>query len=184
MSGPAPDIWTIPAFASAGECEGLIARAEAHGFEAATITTRRGRERDCAVRNNDRAVIDDQRLADDLWQRLKPHVPTFVGGRQAVGLNERFRFYRYDPAQRFRGHTDAPYVHPSGASSLLTFMIYLNDGFAGGETQFPDRTISPERGLALLFRHEIFHEGRPVSRGRKYVLRSDVMFNPLGRIGG
>lgn len=184
MSAAAPDVWTIKAFAPHTECEALISRAEAHGFEAATINTQRGAERDDTVRNNDRVTIDDHDLAHDLWQRLKPHVPPFVAGRQAIGLNERFRFYRYDLSQRFRGHVDNAYARTSGESSLLTFMIYLNETFEGGETTFPDQTVTPERGLALLFRHEIFHEGRPILRGRKYVLRSDVMFNPIGKVSG
>jgi hypothetical protein len=36
--------------------------------------------------------------------------------------------------------------------------------------------------MALVFIHELLHEGAPVIKGRKYVLRSDVMFNPLGRM--
>jgi predicted 2-oxoglutarate/Fe(II)-dependent dioxygenase YbiX len=184
MSATAPDIWTVPSFASATECESLIARAEAIGFEAATINTQRGAERDDTIRNNDRVIIDDHDLANDLWQRLKPHIPPFVAGHQAIGLNERFRFYRYDPSQRFRGHVDNAYTRATGEASLLTFMIYLNDAYEGGETTFPDQIVVPERGLALLFHHEIFHEGRPVLSGRKYVLRSDVMFNPVGKISG
>jgi len=30
--------------------------------------------------------------------------------------------------------------------------------------------------MALIFRHKILHAGSAVTRGRKYVLRSDVMF--------
>ncbi|WP_315705976.1 MULTISPECIES: hypothetical protein [unclassified Bradyrhizobium] len=36
--------------------------------------------------------------------------------------------------------------------------------------------ITPEQGMALLFHHPIMHRGDPVTRGRKYVLRSDVMY--------
>ena len=40
-------------------------------------------------------------------------------------------------------------------------------------------SVTPETGLALLHRHGddcLLHEGRPVSTGTKYVLRSDVIF--------
>jgi prolyl 4-hydroxylase len=58
-------------------------------------------------------------------------------------------------------------------------MIYLNEDFAGGETTFPewDVCITPKTGMMLLFRHELLHAGEAVTRGRKYVLRSDVMYS-------
>ena len=59
-------------------------------------------------------------------------------------------------------------------------MIYLNDDFAGGETNFGETCIKPETGMALVFEHDLLHEGCAVMKGRKYVLRSDVMY---GRVG-
>jgi hypothetical protein len=38
--------------------------------------------------------------------------------------------------------------------------------------------------MALIFEHQLLHEGAAVTQGRKYVLRSDVMYNPVGRIRG
>lgn len=51
----------------------------------------------------------------------------------AVGLNERFRFYRYDVGQKFAPHTDGAYHSPTGARSLLTLLLYLNDDYTGGK---------------------------------------------------
>jgi hypothetical protein len=67
-------------------------------------------------------------------------------------------------------------------SESVQLMIYLNSGFDGGETHFYDAdlqlraTVRPETGMALLFRHAQLHEGAPVISGRKYVLRTDVMY--------
>lgn len=61
-------------------------------------------------------------------------------------------------------------------------MVYLNDDFAGGTTDFygddelPRASIRPKRGMALVFVHAQLHEGAPVISGRKYVLRTDVMY--------
>ena len=55
-------------------------------------------------------------------------------------------------------------------------MIYLNEDFEGGETAFEHTVVRPRLGSALLFFHAILHEGREVTRGQKYVLRSDVMY--------
>ena len=175
---------TLPDVLSRVECSAAIARAEAAGFEAATIVTSGGTARDERVRNNSRLIADDVALASDLWGRVAIHVPRFIGGRQAIGLNERFRIYRYEPGQKFSRHQDAPFRRANGEQSLLTFMIYLNDDFGGGETAIDEFVVAPRTGMALLFRHEVVHEGRAVTRGVKYVLRSDVMFNPVGRISG
>jgi hypothetical protein len=61
-------------------------------------------------------------------------------------------------------------------------MVYLNDDFVGGETKFylddgtPRLDVKPERGMALVFVHRQLHEGAAVVQGRKYVLRTDVMY--------
>lgn len=136
------------------------------------------------MRDNDRLIRDDVELAGLLWSRLRAHLPPFLDGRQAIGLNGRFRYYRYQGGQQFSGHVDAAYRRSTGEESRLTLMVYLNDDFDGGETTFLDGTVKPQRGMALAFRHELFHEGRAVTRGRKYVLRTDVMFNPPGRVSG
>jgi predicted 2-oxoglutarate/Fe(II)-dependent dioxygenase YbiX len=168
----------------ADECAAWIASAAAEGFEEATVSTRKGALRDESVRNNSRVVRDDVALAAMVWRRLRDHVPAFLDGRQATGINERFRFYRYAPGERFAGHVDGAYRRANGEESRLTLMIYLNDDFTGGETAFAETVVTPRRGTVLLFRHALFHEGRPVGQGIKYVLRSDVMFNPPGRISG
>ena len=60
-------------------------------------------------------------------------------------------------------------------------MVYLNDDFEGGATNFyylagvPYLSVRPVCGQALVFVHWKLHEGAPVERGRKYVLRTDVM---------
>ena len=175
-------VFTLKDVLSAVECKTLIRDSEQAGYETATITTNRGAAVDSSIRNNARRIEDDPQRATDLWRRLCLELPPFVRGQQAIGVNERFRFYRYDPGERFAGHVDAPFRRSNGEQSLLTLMVYLNDDFEGGETTFRELVVRPKTGSALLFRHEIFHEGTVVRRGRKYVLRSDVMFSPPGRL--
>jgi prolyl 4-hydroxylase len=127
----AKGIYTIPEFFTPAECDGWIALSERVGFEAATLATMGGPELQKDIRNNDRVILDDHDRACELWRKLEPAVPRILEGRQAVGLNERLRFYRYDPGQQFRGHVDAPYRRENGQSSILTFLVYLNDGYDG-----------------------------------------------------
>lgn len=67
----------------------------------------------------------------------------------------------------------------SRLSLNLSRLIYLNDGFEGGTTDFQfGPTVVPQRGMLLLFEHSLVHQGAPVRGGCKYVLRTDVMFRP------
>jgi len=180
----ASGIFTFDDVLSCEECDEYIAFTERIGYEAAPISTGLGFAVRPEIRNNSRVIVDDHRRSSDLWQRVRDLVPAFLQGRQAVGLNERFRFYRYDAGERFAPHADGPFRRANGEESLLTFMIYLNDGFEGGETGFGNVWITPKTGMALIFHHHLSHEGSAVKGGRKYVLRSDVMYGRVGVLLG
>jgi predicted 2-oxoglutarate/Fe(II)-dependent dioxygenase YbiX len=180
----AEGVQVIPDLLTPEECREYIELTEARGYEAAPITTAVGFVMRPDIRNNARVIVDDAGWAESLWQRSRDEIPGFLRGRQAIGLNERFRFYRYDPGERFAPHRDGAYRRDNGEASLLTFLVYLNEGFSGGETIVEGRPITPRRGMALIFEHQLLHEGAAVTKGRKYVLRSDVMYNPVGRIRG
>jgi predicted 2-oxoglutarate/Fe(II)-dependent dioxygenase YbiX len=176
-------ILTVESFFSKEECEQYIQASENIGFDAASVTTTSGQAMMPEIRNNSRVNIEDAQLAETLWQRIKPFVPSPLFRREAIGLNERWRFYRYDAGQTFKMHHDGSVKRDNGERSQVTFMIYLNQDSEGGETRFelPGSqeiiTVAPRSGMALLFLHSLRHEGAPVLSGRKYVLRSDVMYS-------
>ncbi len=174
-------IWTIENFLSPEECVEWIAWAEEQGFSDAPITTSAGPVMAKDVRNNERVMVDDAVRAARLFERAEDHLPQRAGLGTAIGFNERLRFYRYDPGQAFRWHFDGAYFRDNGDRSRLTFMVYLNDGFEGGETVFDTDTdgmvtVEPKAGCALIFVHQQLHEGAQLIEGRKYVLRTDVMY--------
>lgn len=160
------------------ECDAWIRRAESVGFEDAPITTWRGFERRPEVRNNTRVRLDDTDAAAALWDRLSARLRGFDEelGWTPVGLNERLRLYRYEAGQRFRWHRDGAFARSDVELSRWTLLLYLNDDFDGGETEFEDASVRPARGAALAFSHGLLHQGASVRRGVKYVLRTDVMF--------
>jgi predicted 2-oxoglutarate/Fe(II)-dependent dioxygenase YbiX len=168
--------FTLTEFLSPQECDDYIRLSEELGYDAAPINTAFGPQIRSDVRNNQRVMLDDPTRAQELWRRIQEFVPRVIADRQAVGVNERFRFYRYDVGQLFQWHFDGAFERANGDRSLLTFMVYLNDGFEGGETSFSECRVVPVRGMALLFLHQLRHKGEPVLRGRKYVLRTDVMY--------
>lgn len=178
-------IFTIENFFSDDECAHFIDLSEKSGYKPAAVQTLQGQEMRPDIRNNSRLIWDDSNLAEQLWNRIRPFVPSPLWNRAAIGLNERFRFYRYDPGETFKPHYDGSFKRDNGERSQVTFMIYLNGDCTGGETKFDlayphgEISVQPKRGMGLLFPHSVRHEGAPVWSGRKYVLRTDVMYaNP------
>ncbi|GFP84762.1 hypothetical protein PHJA_000620100 [Phtheirospermum japonicum] len=128
-----------------------------------------------------------------------------IRGKVAVGLNPNLRFYRYSAGQRFGRHIDESVDLGAGKRTYYTLLIYLSGGpgktkaksknddasqdsldpLVGGETVFygPRNAlvaeVPPREGMALVHIHGdkcMLHEARNVSKGIKYVLRSDVVF--------
>ena len=168
----------LPALLTPEECDREIARATKLGFQSQQF---RGEER---IEARTRASTDDPAAADLLWRKVAERLPplsSFYGdglrpqpdvddmsSLTAVGLNERLRYYRYSSGERFAPHVDLS--HSAGdLRSFLTLIVYLNDDFEGGETDFFDAIISPKKGAAIAFAHERRHEGRPVFVGQKHV---------------
>ena len=184
-----PLLWTVPDLFTAAECAAMLEGAASSEWLPATVNSAEGRVVDTVIRSSTTAVLRDPALADDLFQRVRRHVParmtTELGGRGRVPLDVSgvfvpLRIYRYEPGQHFGLHQDQSYSGEGGTRSLLTLMVYLNEGFTGGETWFPEqeRTIVPRVGSALLFQHMLLHAGNAVEEGTKYVLRSDVLYRP------
>jgi len=169
-------IWTLANFLSAEECAELIQMSEALGYDEAEVSLPGGARMMKGMRNNYRLLYQDNTLAERYWQKLKDYCPLVIETSRAVGLNEQFRFYKYELDQRFKRHIDGRFHRNEQEESRVTFMIYLNEDFEGGETNFDQVSIKPKTGSALCFIHEQKHEGCPVSKGIKYVLRSDVMY--------
>ena len=95
----ADNVFTVENFFTRQECLEAIVQSEGLGFELAKVNTASGSRVHTGVRNNSRAFLNSAELADKLWQRVQPYVPAQVGHSHPIGLNELFRFYRYQ-----RGH--------------------------------------------------------------------------------
>lgn len=170
-----PRVFTIPGFLNTEECHQLIRLAEDTGFAAADVRTTDGQQAMPRVRNNERTMVEHPAWVDRLWQRLSEVALPPLDGAHAAGLPKDLRFYKYGPGQRFKMHKDGPWQE-RGLSSRLTFLVYLNDGFEGGATDFREFQVTPTTGTALLFVHDTWHEGAAVVAGTTYVLRSDVLY--------
>jgi len=139
------------------------------------------------------AVLGASESGGDVLQQLLTVPFANDPSLSAVGLNERMRYLRYDDGMFFAVHQDGSYVRSDeagsarrGEQSFVTCQIYLNEGFEGGATRFIDAQDEfgaigldcvPRTGSILLFQHNLWHEGSLLRAGRKYTIRTDVMYS-------
>jgi len=92
-----------------------------------------------------------------------------------------FEMLRYQEGQRFGIHTDAILGRQEGFRQLSA-VVYLNDGYEGGETYFPRQQIrfKAQAGDLILFPSTFCypHESLPVTNGVKYAIVTWFMAYP------
>ncbi|KAF9114891.1 hypothetical protein BGX27_009536, partial [Mortierella sp. AM989] len=179
------------------ECQSLIDRSEAIGYEIALINSASGAGVHVpGYRDGKRCIIDDHAVAAEMWERIKHHVPAEYKGRSVVGMNERLRFLKYGPGDKFQPHMDGEYRRTDGSNHVtkITVQFYLNQDCQGGATSFLEErmawsedengkkvAVPPKPGQVLVFQHNLVHEGSTVTEGVKYVIRSDILYGPATR---
>jgi prolyl 4-hydroxylase len=178
------DLHSFPDFAfelqnvlQPAECEFLIEMGESLGFDR-NLDKYGGRLR----QNGAIEWLADKSFCDLLWHRMSNYFPERLKNRNAAGVNNVMRIYRYDPGDVFLRHYDLSstlaavddgvvrFEGKRKSISLVSVLIYLNEDFTGGETVlYParqridrsDRTtpapepisVVPVRGNAVCFRH-------------------------------
>ncbi|KAL1816377.1 uncharacterized protein LOC108223275 [Daucus carota subsp. sativus] len=198
-------LFTVPNFLTSAESKAFVAFAESIGFvHQGSLGPTKGeafRDND-RISVNDPVLADTiwKSGLDKIFSDFK------IRGKLAVGLNPNIRFYRYSVGQRFGRHIDESADLGDGKRTHYTLLIYLSGGshskskpkketsnnqdssmepLVGGETVFygPRNNlvaeVAPSEGMALLHIHGamcMLHEARNVTKGIKYVLRSDVAF--------
>jgi len=181
------------------ECEKFLEVTQRVGYiEDAAVSLPR------SVRHNYSLTwVVDERLHNIIWERCKPFMEdeeNIFQNKKALGLNKRFRFYKYEQGDYFSLHTDGAW--PGSAIrerklitdnygdrfSKMTFLLFLSDDFEGGETSFlVDRKnkkyvdVRTPKGGVLCFPHgthplHALHASKEVRNGVKYIIRSDVLY--------
>lgn len=172
-------VFTIENFLGPDECARYIALGDDIGYAPSEVNFATGSRRAEDIRNNDRVIFDNPALAQSLFERARPFLPAEIDGWALHSFNERLRYYRYGPSQYFKWHKDGIFAQSDTVASRLTFMIYLNDGFEGGDTEFKTGVVKPQAGMVLVFPHRTTHQGASILAGTKYVLRTDVMYEQM-----
>jgi prolyl 4-hydroxylase len=180
-----PRVARYPALLSAAECAEVANAVEDIMEPAAVIDPRTGRTIEHPVRTSDGAVIGPTR--ENLVIRAINVRLAAVTGTD-VSQGEALMVLRYAPAQQYRPHIDAL---PGVANQRIkTVLVYLNDGYEGGETRFTTSglSVSGKTGDAIVFNnvtpdgapdHASQHAGLPVRDGVKWLATRWIRAKPL-----
>jgi predicted 2-oxoglutarate/Fe(II)-dependent dioxygenase YbiX len=128
-------------------------------------------------------MLVDKKLANKLFEKIKHELSQHFKGLRIIGLNDHFRFSKYYPGNSFGIHRDGINVDNQGNRAVMTLNIFLNDVEEGGGTIFYYdgnrqqlmKNVRPKAGTGALFFNQIYHEGKLVKKGYKYLIRTDVM---------
>ena len=135
---------------------------------------------------------------NDLLKKIDQIVYSYL--QIPVENYEELQVVNYKSTQKYDAHYDA--CDPSdqickddiarlGSLRYATFIIYLNDDFTGGETEFPKHNFkaSPKIGKCVLFfnlnddntnrRDNSFHGGLPPITGEKWMCNKWIRLKPI-----
>lgn len=177
-------ITEIPNFLSHDECDVFI-----------TLIEKNNTRSQVAGAGDQNSKVEDSRTSytsnfgEDMLlpKALKSKIAEHIGIDASRG--ETLQGQKYEVGQYFRPHLDwfqgdSFYNHCLHSGNRThTLMIYLNDDFEGGGTDFPNlkKTVVPEKGKAVLWRNldddgvgisDVMHEGMDVTSGTKYIITS------------
>lgn len=192
--GEQPRVWRADGFATPAQCDRLIARARGKLAPAKMYNRARGTVQFEAMRTNSEFLFDITQSGVALvLMRIKigllvslppPHM-------------EPPQILHYAPGQELRAHFD--FLRGEGQSygrdgrydgdRLVTFLLYLNDDYEGGETEFLKAGLRHKgrKGDALFFANlrdgkpdpMSLHRGSPVAGGEKWLFSQWIHDRPF-----
>jgi len=182
-----PEVKLFPKLFTGEECDYLIEAAKPMLQPSIVIDPYTGKNVPNPVRTSSGAsfpFVDENPAIHALNRRLA------AASRTDVRAGEPLWVLHYAPGEQYRQHNDAlPGVSPN-QQRVLTFLVYLNDDYGGGETAFPAIGLKArgETGDGLLFRNaspdgrpdaRSTHAGLPVTRGVKHLASRWIRAAPL-----
>ena len=198
-----PTAFVLRGFLSDEECQQYIALAE-EGSRLEPCGY------DPSIRQTDRYELKSDQLASLLFKRAQHYLQKSIvldkqncdwpkgiplnaepGEWIPTSMNQPLRICRYKPGGFFSPHHDEAVVKNDRERSLQTLMVYLNDDYEGGATNFYNsqqklycagdpkhriHSFQPQAGDALIFFGAITHDGGALRSGQKFILRTEIMY--------
>ena len=154
----------------------MFTRAECHELRNDIVQALQDQEDDGDF-DFDRSRAENPQLAEILAERLKPIIQVLLPDENWF-VHPVLAYHRYNTSGSMRPHFDSQKVEEN-ASSIASILLYVNDDFAGGSTQFESTAVKPEVGKVLLISHDLLHKANVVTDGAKYIIRTALMVRDL-----
>jgi len=122
----------------------------------------------------------DLNIVKEIQRRIRAYI-NIDGNNGHDYMQEKLQLVKYTPSGFFKSHYDEKQTLFHKYNRDATFLIYLNDDYDGGETQFTNLGIRiiPKTGKAIYFKNISLldkrilfyskHEGMNVTNGTKYI---------------
>lgn len=167
-------IKVIDDFVSEKKCKEVIDFCEENNLFKRSEVGRGSRKKVSDYRTSSSAMMERHHTTPVL-EDIKEKVAAFLGC--TVNKIEKLQCVRYYTSEEYKPHFDAFSTHAN--KRRLTCLLYLNEGFSGGETYFPEIAVGvdPKVGRLLIFENlnendevitQSFHQGSPIQNGVKY----------------
>ena len=178
-------IYEYPNFLSDIECDKIIELSK-KGVKRSTVITDESKEIVSNVRTSSNTFLNNK--MDPVLNDINNKIQSLTGIKSKK--YEDLQIVNYKPEQLYEAHWDAcdPFHDKRcindtkrGGLRFATFIIYLNDDFEEGETEFPlvNKKVKPEKGKAVLFfnlnddllkrKENSKHAGLPPKNGEKWM---------------
>ena len=184
------DLIKIIEIVNKNELEIINSYIDSLSFQENTVFDSNGSSRvDTSVRSSLGAAMNEEHEATQLLhQRINESL--LVYKKEVIKINEIFQYYpvpggyettsyreaiqvlEYHPEQEYKFHHDASNnQNVKEYHRQISVIVYLNDDFTGGGTEFPHQTFKPPVGYGLIFPSNwcFPHSGQKVLSGKKRV---------------
>jgi len=190
-----PRIWRADGFATPAQCDMLIAQARGKVAPAKMYDRERRTIQFDAIRTNSEFLFDITQ-ANVMLVLMRIKIGLLVS--LPVPHMEPPQVLHYAPGQELRAHYD--FIRGSDSAGygrdgtyagdrVVTFLLYLNDGYEGGQTDFPKAGVryKGRKGDALFFANlrggkpdiMSLHSGTPILQGEKWLFSQWIHDRPF-----
>jgi prolyl 4-hydroxylase len=188
-----PHVAVVRNFIPRTFCEYIIDRAKPKLESVRVKDPNSGGGREVDYRTNSGAgfsILDTDLILQMVNGRVSDLVDLSIGNQEPTNV------LHYKRGEEYKAHFDFITPSPQNAAELAatgqrmaTVLIYLNDDYEGGETEFPNLKwkFKGRTGDALMFRNinaqgepdrQTLHAGLPVKKGEKWLYSKWIRANP------
>jgi prolyl 4-hydroxylase len=143
-----------------------------------------------SVQRNSLSLFDWDHQFNDVQLKMLCRISEELGINHPQINCESLQLTRYRVGQEYRDHYDhfnlKGHEQTVDNDRVATALLYLNDGFIGGETEFPllNISVAPRQGDILYFEYPseladlTLHAGRPIQQGEKRIVSLWIRAQP------